>query len=191
MSLDKVRAAITRSALKEAEAILAQARAEADAIVRSAKDKVAAERVAFDTETRSILELQERRSTSEANARAKATVLDAKRRALDAVYDAARERLTHLGGEERRELVTALCRDAQRDGVTARIRAAPVDVATVVRALPDAAVVADASITGGLVASNADGTVHVDRTFETILAEAYERELLAVSRILFGAGGRA
>lgn len=186
MSLDKVRAAVTKNAVAEAEAILVQARTEASAIVNAAKEKVAAERLSFDAETASILDIQERRSTSEANARAKATVLDAKRRALDATYATARERLVHLGGDERQSLIASLCRDVARDGVTARVRAAPVDVAIVVRELPNAAVVADTTIMGGLIASNADGTVLVDRTFDTVLAETYERELLAVSRILFG-----
>jgi len=186
MGLAEVRAAITRNAVKEAEAILAQARIESEAIVRAAKERVKAERAAFDTETAAIIEILERRATSEANARAKAVILNAKRRALEQVYAAARENLTHLGGPQRSALITSLCASVKSDGIVARVRAAPHDATAIAKALPDAAVAIDENISGGFVATSADGSIAVDRTFDTILADTYEKELVNVSRILFG-----
>ncbi|MEK6876839.1 MAG: V-type ATP synthase subunit E family protein, partial [Nanoarchaeota archaeon] len=41
-------------------------------------------------------------------------------------------------------------------------------------------------ITGGLIAENADGTVRVDYSFDTMLQNVKENELQKISKILFG-----
>lgn len=185
MGLAEVRAAITRNAQAQAEAILTQARADAAAIVKTAQERITTEQAVFDSETAVMVDILERRAMSSANARAKGVVLDAKRRALDATVEAARQALAELSGARREALLERLCEEVVADGVTARFRAAAQDVKTLVRVFPKATVVADPSIRGGFIASTDDGSIAVNQTFDRLLASVYEQELLAVSQTLF------
>jgi len=186
MGLAEVRKAVTKNAEAEAEAILVTARAEADEILRSARERITAERAAFDAETKKMLEILGRREMSAANAQSKAIILDAKRSAVNDAFAAARQALMNLDGRERDELLAMLADRAREEVEIARIRAAPRDVQALVRLFPNASCLADATISGGFIATDGDGRIAVDVTFDTLLADVHDKELLPVSEILFG-----
>lgn len=189
MGLAEVRKAVTRNAEAEAEAILVTARAEASEILRSARERIASERAAFDAETKKILETLSRREMSAASAQSKAIVLDAKRSAVDGAFAAARDALANMEGREREDLITMLCRRVQDEVEVRRIRAAPKDMHVLTRMFPDASIIVDQALIGGFIATDEDGRIAVDVTFDTLLADVHDKELLPVSAMLFGAHG--
>jgi vacuolar-type H+-ATPase subunit E/Vma4 len=190
MGLAEVRKSIVRSKHEEAEIVLKRAREEAESIIKATNDRIAAERTAFDEQTAVLLDNMEKRESAVARAKAKAFVLEAKRKAIDETFAEASQMLEAMEGEEREAFVTRLCEIAAEEIVIGSVRAAEKDLRTVAAALPKAKVAADSAINGGLVATDPQGQVSVDLTFARIIAQVYDKELLYVSEMLFGGNRR-
>ena len=185
MGLTEVRQAITKNAEAEAEAILITARAEAATILRNAKERIAAERAAFDAETEHLLDIHDRRELSSASAQSKAIILDAKRKTVNDAFTTASSTLAGMNGSERTAIISQLSARAGDELTVARVRAASADVQALGKVFPNASILADQTMRGGFIATNADGTIAIDLTFETLLVDVHDKELLPVSEILF------
>jgi len=162
----------------EAEAGEARAKATAEAQVAVEEHR----RKALERASRTIVRMQ----TQEAaftELELKREELQMERELLDRVQHLAQEKLKSLPRERNEALLKALLSHHEREGT--QVHAAPKDELFVKMAsklryagpLPGA---------GGLVISNADGTVQVDLTYETLLKDIAEKRIKEIYTRMFG-----
>ncbi len=187
MGLHEVESAIKRNIEAAAERKLEIARAQAARIVAAGTAQMTAERAHFDEQTRELLAALERRETGQASAHGKTVILEAQRAAITDTFAHSNELLNNLNPKARAALLTELIARAQRElpGI-ARIRVNQRDVDTARTSAPSGVtIIADASITAGLIAEDNAGDVRSELTYDTMLSAVRERELPVVAHMLF------
>ena len=122
-----------------------------------------------------------RQETASAELESKKLILEAKKEAIESVFEEARKRIEKLSGKQREDCMNRLLEKAKNDIAVAKVYCSKNDARLVegFKAEPS-------GINGGLIAENADGTVRVDYSFDTMLQNIKENELQEISKILFG-----
>jgi V/A-type H+/Na+-transporting ATPase subunit E len=124
---------------------------------------------------------------AEANAAVRAVGLRAERALAERLYDVARVSLHTLRNEGYRDVFTGFARELPRFAWQT-VRVNPDDVALAREQFPEAEVLADPAIIGGMVAVSEGDRVRVVNTFEKRLESLWEDMLPDIMREVSGAG---
>ncbi len=181
MGLEAVKDEIIANAKRQEEALLAEAKNEALGTMKEAEIKVAEFREKAEAEAKKLIETLKRQETASAEMENKKLTLEAKKDAVENVFEEARKSIEWLSDRKREEHISKLLEKAKNDIEVAKVYCNKKDAKLVkgFKAEPS-------DIIGGLIAENADGTVRVDYSFDTILQDIKENELQKISKLLFG-----
>ena len=185
MALDSVKMEISKSAEASAAAIKAEADAEIAKIKADADAQIA---VIEENEKKRLEEAVERlgrQEVSSAELESKKIVLAKKKEILEKAFDGALASLENAPAEQKlaqyRQMVSA-----SKDVIKKpKAYLAPGDKFTA-EDLGVSSVAVDGRITGGIVLEDEDGDIQVDMQYRTILQTVWDREMKALSDILFG-----
>jgi vacuolar-type H+-ATPase subunit E/Vma4 len=145
---------------------------EAEVMQDSLSKKIAELRRHYDDELVAAGNEEARRGIAEAGIRVRAIKLDAEKTISDRLFLIARESLAPLRNDGYQAIFEKLARELPAlSWKLVRVHPADVDLAR--KYLPDAEIVPVETITGGLDASNAEGTIRVINTFEKRLELAW------------------
>jgi V/A-type H+/Na+-transporting ATPase subunit E len=180
MGLEVVKEEIIRNAKTQEQALLAEAKKEADNIVKETQDKIAGFKEKVNAEAKKFTEIISRQEAASAELEGKKMLLEAKKEVVDIVFDETRKRLNKLSDKKREAYLKKLLAKAKKD----------IDVAKIFCNKNDTKIIKDPDaepmdMIGGLIAENRDGTVRVDYCFDTLLQNIKENELQKISKILF------
>lgn len=145
---------------------------EAEAMQDSLSKQIAELRKHYADELVAAENEESRRGIAEAGSRVRAIKLAAEKTLADRLFSIARESLTQLRHDGYQALFEKLARELPAlPWKLVRVHPADIDLAR--KHLSDAEIVPVETITGGLDASNADGTIRVINTFEKRLELAW------------------
>src|SRR3989338_8355155 len=180
MGLEAVKGEILANARKREEALLAEAEKEAGNIIKEAQNRIAEFKEKAEAETKKLIETMKRQETASAELESKKLSLEAKKESVEKVFEEARKIIDALSDRKREEHMSKLLDKAKNDIEVTKVYCNKKEAKLVkgLKAEP-------AGIIGGLIAENADGTVRVDYSFDTILQDIKENELQKISKILF------
>ena len=181
MGLEAVKGEIIANAKEQEEALLAEAKKEADNIMKEAQNRIAEFKQKTEAETKKLAEMINGQEAASAELESKKLSLEAKKEAVEKAFEEAKKSIEGLSDRKREEHMNKLLDKAKNDIEVAKVYCNKKDAKLVkgLKAEP-------AGIIGGLIAENADGTVRVDYSFETMLQNVKENELQKISKILFG-----
>jgi vacuolar-type H+-ATPase subunit E/Vma4 len=182
MGLSEVKTAVKEKTQAEAAAIVESGHAEAQRIISEAQRQILQKRAAHSAKTTEILETMERKEMAAASFAAKAIILDQKRKALDKILNAVKERLIDLSEEQRTNLLRDIATSSQVRIQSQKIRCNSRDTGIISAIFPSASVAADDSISGGFVAENSEGTARIDCTYDTLLEAVREKHLAELTK---------
>ena len=146
----------------EADAEIAKINADADARIAELKDKE-------DKRLKEAIESLNRQEISSAELESKKIVLAKKKELLTEAFDGMLSQLENASSDEKLKHYKAM-----------------VQVATGIIDKPKALMCKDARISSGLILQSEDGSVEIDMQYSTLLQSIWDREIKAVSDILFG-----
>ncbi|MGQ0536046.1 MAG: hypothetical protein ACT4PT_08230 [Methanobacteriota archaeon] len=182
MGLDAVIRDIEATGRAEAESIVADAKARAKTVLDAARREADDVRAAKRTELAHALEAMRRREKAAAELEAGKIRLDAEKRIIASIRDAAVAKVGAFDEAARRRHLAALAGKAGIPG-------AHYFVVEKDRAIAQAlglSVKGTFQGLGGLIAESADGTVRQDLRYENILEEEWRASLHGVATTLFG-----
>ncbi len=162
----------------EADAEIAKINADADARISELKDKE-------DKRLKEAIESLKRQELSSAELESKKIVLAKKKDLLTEAFDGMLAQLENASGEEKLKHYKAMV--AAASGIIDKPKAlmSENDDFTAEQ-LGVTAVVKDPRIAAGLILQSEDGSVEIDMQYSTLLQSIWDREIKAVSDILFG-----
>ena len=180
MGMEKVREEVIAKAKREAAKILGEAKKESDSIISEAQEKAeGSKKQAMQDAER---EQQELRTMELASAELDVTktLLDAKKRTIEEVFEEAKSRLARTPTAERRKHIKRLLDKAKGEIEVHRIFCSEKDInnAEGFKSQP-------ANISGGIIAENKEGTIRLDYSYEAILEKTREEILKDVAKILY------
>lgn len=159
---------------QQAETLWREARAEAERFRAEAAARVAAERNSCELTGREASQTMHRRRTMAARRRAGEIITRAEQELSDRLYGVARGLLGSEWSGDRAPLLAGLAVELP-PGSWERVRVHPLDVAAAGRLFPQAEIVPDAEVLGGVEVSNLEGSVTIDNTLNTRLDRLWSR----------------
>lgn len=185
MALSNVTQEILADADAKASAIKAEANAEIAKIKADADARIAELKDREDKRLRESIEALNRQETSSAELESKKIVLAKKKEILTEAFDGMLAQLEGASGDAKLNHYKAMVRVAQ--GIISN----PVALMSekddfTAGQLGVSKVVKDPKISSGLILQSEDGSVEVDMQYSTLLQSIWDREIKAVSDILFG-----
>ena len=181
MGLEAVKDEIIRQAKEQEAAILAEARKEANRIMKNVYNKINELREKSEAETKKTIESIKRQALAAGELEAKKMLLEAKKQLIDGVLSEVRSSLENLDDKKKEYYIKKLLDKAKKD----------LDIAYVYLNKKDLKFLREydakpADIIGGLIAENKEKNVRVDYSFETMLQIIKESEMQNINKILFG-----
>ena len=185
MALDSVKEDITRSAEQSVSAINAERDAEISKIQAEAAAVISDMKAKEEKRLKEAIEHLGRQEISSAELESKKIVLAKKKEILMQAFNETLEGLENAPAKDRKEQYKKMVKAAKKvikepkaycaKGETFKAEDLGVSSLTKVE-----------SITGGLILESKDGTIQVDMQYRTILQTVWDREMKALSDILFG-----
>lgn len=192
MALDAVVSEIRNKGIKEAEAIKADGKAEADVILAEAQENVIAIKTAAEEEANRQADYIVNQEVAAANLAVKREVLNAQKAVLDEVYAEVVAAIAALPADFHKKAVRELCKLAAKElgeGVfycNERDVPALEDALSSLKTLSGFSLAGTKDISGGIIAESGDGTLQLDFSYPTFIAEVWETGLKDASEVLFG-----
>lgn len=185
MALTNVTTEIHNDAEAKAAALQAEAKAEIEKINADADARIAESKEKEDKRLKDAIESLDRQELSSAELESKKIVLAKKKEIMSETFESMLSDLENAPEEERLEQYKAMVKAAK--GIIDK----PIAVMSekddfTAKQLGVSSVVKDARITSGLILRSEDGSVEVDMQYSTLLQSIWDREIKAVSDILFG-----
>ena len=184
MALDNVVKEIKASADRRAVEIDMQADAETKAISAEADALISSMKEKEDKKLKEEIERLKRQELSSAELESKKVVLSKKKEILEKAFEKALSELETAPRGEKLKLYKAMAASAKTVIDKPKAVMSPKDDFTA-KELGVKSVETDPRIRAGLILQSEDGTVEVDMQYETILQTIWNRELKALSDILF------
>ena len=181
MGLEAVKEEIIRNAKDSSSIIIAEARREANKIIKEAEKKVEEMKEKSEEELKKIMDTIKRQQLASAELENKKMALDAKKQAIDKVFEEARAKLKALEDKKREAFIRKLLEKANKEIEVSYIYCNKKD-SKFIKGIGTETT----DIIGGLIAENKEKTVRVDYSFETMLETINEKELHHISKVLFG-----
>jgi V/A-type H+-transporting ATPase subunit E len=185
MALDNVLKEIIASADADVREIQAQQAAEIGKIEAEADAAIAEMKEKEDKKLKDAVELLKRQEISSAELESKKIVLSKKKEILAKVFEDALDELESTSGEDKLRHYQAMVSVAKKVIDSPKAFVSKDDTFTASQ-LGVSSVEADPGIRAGIILQSADGTAEVDMQYETLLQTIWDREIKALSDILFG-----
>jgi vacuolar-type H+-ATPase subunit E/Vma4 len=185
VGLTDVKQAIAEKTKREVDAVLAAAAAEAQRITKDAQEQIRVKQTLHKTKQQERLEALERKEHAAAQFIRKSTLLEEKRKAMNAVVERTLESLNTMKADERNKLLATLAKSAQETITIKQVRCNKKDVAALGKLLPAATITADEQVLGGFLADDASGTVRVDYTYHTLMDAVRDASMAELTETLF------
>ncbi len=182
MGLEKIREEILQKATAAEKEIIADASLKVEAVKKDAVRQIG--QLEQDASRKLNLEIAalESRENSLASMESQKMLFQAKKEALDAVYQGALVRIKKMSKKEREQVIAKLLERAKKE----------IDVHTVYVNDTDRAFIGSSfeikslATDGGIICETKDGRVRVDYTFSTLFADIKEKTVKEASKTLFG-----
>ena len=181
MGLETVKEEIIGSAKSQADALIKEARAEAAKIRKEAEKKTQELEEKSSAEAKKSIETMKKQDLASAELESKKMLLEAKKQLVEDVFSEVEKKLKGLNSKDREGYMKKLLKKAKDDIEVASVYCNKKDVKMV-----EGFDAEPVEILGGLIAENADKTVRVDYSFETMLQSIKENELQSINKLLFG-----
>lgn len=192
MSLETVVEDIRAQAREEAEAIREEGEQRAEEIREQAREEADRIREEAETAVEQQIEQEREQATSAAKLEAKQERLAARRDVLDDVREQTEQAVAELSGERRRELTAALVENAAEEFGDAAVSVYGrsddrelIETILADKEYDEWTFAGERDCLGGIVAESDASRVRIDNTFDSILDDAWEDNLKAVSEVLF------
>ncbi|MDO8740496.1 MAG: V-type ATP synthase subunit E family protein [Candidatus Woesearchaeota archaeon] len=181
MGLEELKQEIIGSANKSADAIISEAKSEADKTLNQIEQKIDLFRKKLNEDRKSAASAMEKTIRAMADSECRKAMLEKKKEIMESVFEAAKAALSGLGSEKREQHIASLLKTAKSEIEAAKFFCSSKD-AKYLNGLK----CENADILGGLIAENKDGTIRVDYSYETLLSDVKEHSMQEVAKILFG-----
>jgi len=185
MALDDVKLEIAKSAEQSAAAIMAEADSEVSRIMAQADAEIAAMKEKEDKRLAESVERLKRQEISSAELESKKIVLAKKKEILNKAFAETLASLEAAPEKEKTAMYKKMVESA-KDVIADPKVYVPADSTATAKGLGVSEVVKTDKIASGIMLENADGTLMVDMQYKTILQTVWDREMKALSDILFG-----
>ena len=185
MALANVTLEIVKAADDRAAAIKAEADAEIVKINADADAKIAELKEKEEKRLKEAIERLGRQEMSSAELESKKIVLAKKKEVLAEAFNSALEGLEKAPSDVKLKHYRAMVESAKKIIENPSALMSENDKFTA-EELGVKAVKVDSRISSGLILQNEDGTIEVDMQYETLLQTIWDRDVKAVSDILFG-----
>jgi V/A-type H+-transporting ATPase subunit E len=184
MALDNVVKEITASADRQAGEIESQAQAEVRSILAEADALISDMREKEDKKLKEAVERLNRQELSSAELESKKIVLSKKKEILAKAFDTVLADLESAPRDVKLEQYKEMVKSAKAVIGKPKAVVSPKDDFSA-KELGVKSVETDPRVRAGLILQSEDGTVEVDMQYETILLSIWNREIRALSDILF------
>jgi len=178
MGLEEVQDEILRKADQESKQIIADGKAEEAKILGKSKDQIKAYKQQRELETTKNMQNIEKLGITETELDIQKNRFQAKKELIDSVYEAAAQRLAR--SKKRKAYLQKLFTKAKSELKVARIYCNKSDAGAF-----KGVKIENKQMLGGFIAENANGTISVDYTFETLISDLKEKTLSQVAQLLF------
>ena len=187
MTLETLANDIAAAAEEEAKALIAEAQAEAKKLLADAEAKASALRDEAQQRAEKEATQIARETVASARQSNQKDVLIARRKVLDATYEAARTHIADPGMKGRAALLKTLLSQSKKLA-KGKFVILPVEVdrAAISKEAGDRKVGESVDGLGGFVLEAEDGSVSFDMRFDNMLERAWSNQLAAVNETLFG-----
>jgi len=187
MTLETLANDIAATAEKDAKALIAQAKAEAKQLLADAEAKASALRDEAQQRAEKEATQIARETVASARQSNQKDILIARRKALDATFDAARQHIADPGMKGRAALLKSLLAESKKMAKGKFvIRPVEVDRAAISKEAGDRTVGESVDGLGGFILEAEDGSVSFDMRFDNMLDRAWSGQLSAINDTLFG-----
>lgn len=180
MGIEKVKDEVIAKAKKSAAGIIAESQKEAERMINAAEEKAEIRKNTAALETEKELADMKIRELSSAELEAAKMLLNAKKNAIDKVFDEATQRISKMPPSSRKEHINAMVGKAKSQIEIGKLLCSERDIKNI-----DGYKIQPAGITGGIIAENRDGTVRIDYSYEAIIEKIRREMLKDVAKILF------
>ena len=180
MGLESVKDEILSNAKEQAASLIAEARKEANKIMKAAEIKVEQIKEKSEAETKRIIDIIKKQELASVELENKKMLLESKKQIIDSVFVEAKEMIMSLDDKKREAYTKKLLERTKNEIELAYIYCNKKDM-KFLRGLS----VEPVSIIGGLIAENKEKNIRVDYSFETMLQIIKENELQNINKILF------
>ena len=180
MGLETVKEEILSNSKEQSNSIIAEARKEANRIMRGAENKIEVMKEKSEEETKRILDTIKRQELANAELENKKILLEAKKEVIDNVFSEAKKKLENLDDKKKEAIIKRLLEKAKNEIEIAHIYCNKKDI----KLLKGFSAETN-EIIGGLITENKERTIRVDYSFDIILESINESELQNISKILF------
>ena len=187
MTLETLANDIAAAAEKEAKALISNAQAEAKKLLADAEAKASALREEAQQRAEKEAVQLARETVASARQSNQKDILIARRKVLDATFDAARQHIADPGMKGRAALLKSLLAESKKlaKGEFV-IRPVEIDRAAISKEAGDRTVGESVDGLGGFILEAEDGSVSFDMRFDNMLDRAWSGQLSAINETLFG-----
>lgn len=185
MALDEVKLEIQKSAEQTAAAIMAEADAEVRSIMAQADSEISAMKEKEDKRLAESIERLKRQEISSAELESKKIVLAKKKEILNKAFAETLASLESAPEADKTAMYKKMVASAKATIAEPKVYVPAGSTATA-QDLGVSEVIVSDKISAGIMLENADGTLMVDMQYKTILQSVWDREMKALSDILFG-----
>jgi vacuolar-type H+-ATPase subunit E/Vma4 len=187
MTLETLANDIAAAAEKEAKALISNAQAEAKKLLADADAKASALREEAQQRAEKEAVQLARETVASARQSNQKDILIARRKVLDATFDAARQHIADPGMKGRAALLKSLLAESKKlaKGEFV-IRPVEIDRAAISKEAGDRTVGESVDGLGGFILEAEDGSVSFDMRFDNMLDRAWSGQLSAINETLFG-----
>ncbi|HDQ07706.1 MAG TPA: V-type ATP synthase subunit E [Methanoculleus sp.] len=192
MALDAVVSEIRNKGIQEAEAIKAEGKAEAEIILGEAREQVIGIKTAAEEAANRQADYVINQEVAAANLAVKREVLNAQKAVLDEVYTEVVAAIGELPPDFHKKAVRELCKAAAKElgegflYCNERDVPAVEDTISSLKTLSGFSLAGTKDISGGIIAESGDGSLQLDLSYPTFIAEVWETHLKDASEVLFG-----
>ena len=181
MGLETIKEEILNIAREQANYLTAEARKEANRIMKEAENNIASMKEKSEAETKKMLDTIKRQELASAELENKKILLEAKKEIIENAFAEARKQLENLDDKRREAALKRLLDKAKNEMEIANVCCNKKDAKFLKESNPE-----PANIIGGLMAENREKTIRIDYSFDSMLESIKESELQNISKALFG-----
>ncbi len=180
MGIEEVKKEIMSSAKAQAKEILKEGEKERQDILSSAETRVTAIKERLEKETEEAVEKYRLLAVAESTSSAKKQRLSMEKEMIDDVLSKAKEALGRLNQRKREQHLKKILEKAGKEISYGKVYCSKRDLSSIKKgkAVP-------ADIIGGAILENADGSMRVDLSYETILDNLKQEHVSELAKILF------
>ena len=181
MGLETVKEEILSNAKQKADSVVSAAKSEAAKITGDANRKLEELKEKSAMDSKKQMDSIKRQEMAAAELESKKVVMESRKQIMLKLFDDVRDSIARMDDKKREALLKKLLDKTKQEFEIATIYCNKKDVKSF-----KGFNVQNIEIIGGFIAENADKTVRVDNTFETMLDSIKDEEMQMINKTLFG-----